>query len=155
MQAYFLDTSALVKRYVREPGSQWLRSVLKGRRKRPTYVAMLAEIEFVAAIARRQRAGDLTAAQSVEVIRLFGRHWVTQHSVIAWTESLSREAAVFAQRFALRANDAIQLASVFVVHQFRGEVSLPAITLLSSDLELNDAARALGILVQDPATVSG
>lgn len=155
MEAYFLDTSALVKRYIKESGSQWLRSLLRNRQKRPTYVAMLAEVEFVAAIAQRQRAGDLTAAQSVEIIRLFGRHWTTQHSVIAWTESLSREATVVAQRFALRANDAIQLASVLVVHRFRGEVSLPAITLLSSDLELNDAARALGIIVQDPATVSG
>lgn len=154
MEAYFLDTSALVKRYIKEPGSSWLRSALKNRRKRPTYVAMLAEVEFVAAIARRQRGGDITAAKSAEIIRQFGQHWATQHTVIAWTESISREAIGLAQRFALRANDAIQLASVLVVHRFRGEVSLPAIILLSSDLELNDAARALGIVVQDPATAS-
>lgn len=39
MAAYFFDTSALVKRYVREPGSDWVRNLACARSPDAIYIA--------------------------------------------------------------------------------------------------------------------
>ena len=56
---YFLDTSALVKRYVTEPGSDQVRRLL--RRKVEIAVARITEAEANAAIARAARMNVLTS----------------------------------------------------------------------------------------------
>lgn len=51
MALYFLDSSAVVKRYHFEPGTVWVRAACR-RRVRPNgiFISQLAEIEVVAAL---------------------------------------------------------------------------------------------------------
>ncbi len=51
MVIYFFDSSALVKQYVDEPGSGWVRHVLS--RFPPTAIAEITAVEVVAALAWR------------------------------------------------------------------------------------------------------
>ncbi|MGH7387624.1 MAG: type II toxin-antitoxin system VapC family toxin, partial [Candidatus Methylomirabilales bacterium] len=54
--AYF-DTSVLVKRYVREPGSRRARVLLRRYR---FLSSAIAPLEVISALVRRQSAGELT-----------------------------------------------------------------------------------------------
>jgi len=55
-----------------------------------------------------------------------------------------------AEKHALRGYDAVQLAAALEVHNERVAFGLPAPTLISSDLALNEAATAQGLTVDDP-----
>ena len=56
-----------------------------------------------------------------------------------------QQASQLADRHVLRAYDAVQLATTLDIHRLN-----PTVTLLSADAELNTAATAEGILVDDP-----
>ena len=62
MADYFLDSSALVKRYVRETGSAWVTGILDPLSKNEVFVAAITGVEIVAAVSRRARGGTITAA---------------------------------------------------------------------------------------------
>ena len=54
---YFLDASALVKRYIAEQGSETIRSLV--RRRQRLAASRLSAVEVPAALFRRARQGDL------------------------------------------------------------------------------------------------
>lgn len=56
MTAYFLDSSALVKRYAAETGSAWVESLTDPRAGNRIYVAAITHVEVVASIARKNKA---------------------------------------------------------------------------------------------------
>jgi hypothetical protein len=55
MNVYFLDTSALVKRYVNETGSLWLRALFDPALQTVPIIAQLAVVEIASAFNRRVR----------------------------------------------------------------------------------------------------
>jgi hypothetical protein len=55
-----------------------------------------------------------------------------------------------ANRHALRAYDAVQLAAALNIRQERQDAGLVPVTLISADQALNDAATAEGMAVDDP-----
>ncbi len=59
MADYFFDSSALVKAYIAETGTNWVRSILDDGQHR-IYLSQLAEVEIIAALTRRFSVGDLT-----------------------------------------------------------------------------------------------
>jgi predicted nucleic acid-binding protein len=65
----FFDSSALVKRYVREQGSAWVRETTPTEGGHLIHLSLLTATEIASALARRQRAGGLTPH---ERDRLFG-----------------------------------------------------------------------------------
>ena len=65
MAPYFFDASALVKGYVHEPGSRWVRQVLTPRGT-AVFVSPLAGVEVLAAIARKARAGEIDSVMQRE-----------------------------------------------------------------------------------------
>jgi len=75
---YFLDTSALVKRYVAEAGSDRVMSVV-GEPGATIVIADLARVEFASALRRRVREGDVTEDQQ-RVLRIaFASHLVRDY----------------------------------------------------------------------------
>ncbi len=60
------------------------------------------------------------------------------------------EAVILARKYALRGYDAVQLATVLEVHNERTALGLSPLILLSADTELNDAAIAEGLTVDNP-----
>jgi uncharacterized protein len=59
--AYFLDTSALVKRYIPEIGTPWIQSLTHQSSGNVLLVARITVVEMMSAIARRQREATLTS----------------------------------------------------------------------------------------------
>jgi len=66
--AYFLDASALVKRYVTETGTPWLTGLLDPAARNRLYVARITAVEVTAALTRKERGGHLSAADTASAI---------------------------------------------------------------------------------------
>ena len=71
MAGYFVDSSALVKRYVHETGSVWLSGLVASGTGNDIYIARITTVEVVAALTRRARSGTITAADASAACLLF------------------------------------------------------------------------------------
>ena len=70
--------------------------------------------------------------------------------MIEVTEALIEKAMMLSERYGIRGYDAVQLAGAVEVNNRYAMNGLPPITLISADQELNDAATAQGLTVEDP-----
>jgi predicted nucleic acid-binding protein len=151
MADYFFDTSALVKRHVKETGSAWVRSLVRARSKHRVYLARITAVEVYSAITRRQHTGDLSPAQAGAILGHFRRHLAQRYRVIELTPSLFADAMLAARTHRLRAYDAVQLAVALEVHRLHQDAGQATVTLISADRDLNTAATAEGLAVDDPS----
>ena len=104
----FADTSALVKLYVQEAFSDVMRVL--AREARMIAVSRIAWAEAMSALARRVRERPADAA-SIEAVRTRLRADWPAYAVIEVTQPLVELAGDYADTFALRAYDSVQLAS--------------------------------------------
>jgi predicted nucleic acid-binding protein len=135
---HFLDASALVKRYVSEPGSEAVRALFRGRRRLGASAVSLVEV--TAALFRRWRAGELTP----EVAR-GGAPQVAldleEFELVEVRPPVLAFAAELVVRHPLRAYDAIQLACAVRLARSAGV----ALTFVCADRDLLTAAVAEGL----------
>ncbi|MGH9763283.1 MAG: type II toxin-antitoxin system VapC family toxin, partial [Blastocatellia bacterium] len=87
MAAYFFDSSALVKRYVRESGTSWAMGILRPPANR-IYVAHITAVEVAAALSRRARGGSLTSSDATKAIRRLRRAFAGRFLRVAITSSV-------------------------------------------------------------------
>lgn len=138
---HFLDSSAVVGAYAREAGP---RSVSYNLGDAPA-VSRLAELEIVSSLARLSREYSLSSARRDAAIEAFIAdlaHWI----VVEITPEVTARARELLLRHALRASDALQLASALVVHE-RLPDGLEA--FVTFDKRLADAARRERMVVID------
>ncbi len=150
MADYFFDTSALIKRHVKETGSAWVRSLVRAKAGHTLYIARITAVEVTSGITRRQHPGDLTAAQAAAILGHFRRHLIQRYRVIELTPALFADAMQAARKHRLRAYDAVQLAVALDVHRLQQKAGLGTVTLISADQAINNAALAEGLTVDDP-----
>ena len=105
----YLDTSALVKLYVREPGSTALRTHTAKAGALATSVVAYAETR--AAFARLKHSGASSDTRHQERRRQFERDWNALLRV-ELTADVLRSAGDLAEVYGLRGFDSIHLASV-------------------------------------------
>ena len=147
--AYFVDSSALVKRYVRETGTAWVRGVTRRRTGTHIYMALITAVEVTSAIARR-RGGTLTAAQASSLLSRFRKHLAGRYLPSQITPALVSNAMKQANKHRLRAYDAVQLAAALDVYRDWSSNHLGAFVFVSADRDLNAAAIDEGLTVEDP-----
>jgi predicted nucleic acid-binding protein len=152
LPVYFFDTSALVKRYVNEIGSSWVDRVSDPVTRNEIYIVRITEVETTAAAVRRQRGGTLSASDTATVLSQFRRDIANEYRVIEVDRMLLSTAASLAEKHGLRAYDAVQLAAALEVNVRCLNLSLDPLTVVSADGELNAAATAEGLAVENPNT---
>ena len=157
MATFYLASSALVKLYVPEEGSQWVESLVADRRDdgRPTHVVALSNIgvvEVAAAVARRGREGYLNADRQAAVISAFLGDCERRFFTLAVLHDQLRLAVTLIGRRALRGYDAVHLAAALELDQHLQDVGLAGLTFVAADSALLSAALAEGLAVIDPAT---
>jgi uncharacterized protein len=143
--AFFLDTSTVLKRYVQETGTAWVQALAAPTVRHSLFVVRIALAETVAAITRRERGGSITPQDAATAVADFQLDFARQYRVVEVSAGLVAQAATLARRHALRGYDAVQLAAALEIH-----ATDPSLTLLSADAELNTAATAEGLSVEDP-----
>ena len=151
MAVYFFDSSAIVKRYVAEPGTAWVVATCDPATGNDLYAARIAGVEVVAAIVRRTRRGDLSPAHMRQAVAQFRREFATGlYRLIEVTPTLIQRAMGLSETHGLRGYDAVQLAAALSANDVRLTMGLKALTLVSADGELNTAAQAEGLSVDNP-----
>jgi len=148
MADYFLDSSAIVKRYVLEAGSDWIKSLVQAQSGHTLYIARITIVEVTAAVTRRQHS----AADAGVILGHFHRHLTQRYRVIELTPVLLNNASKIARGRRLRAYDAVQLTVALELQRLHQDAGLGPVTLVSADRELNAAAQVEGLVVEDPST---
>jgi len=136
-----------MKRYVQETGTVWVRALTASGTGNFFYLARITDVEVTAALARRRGQPGLSVVQAIAALRQFRRDFGQDYRVVEITIALLQRAAQLADTHALRGYDAVQLAVALDVHA-RDQ----ALVLVSADAELNAAATAEGLRVEDPNT---
>jgi predicted nucleic acid-binding protein len=104
----YLDTSALVKLYVKEPGATAVRVAL--RQAELIATSPVAYPEARAALARRHREGGLSARALRGAVADLDRDW-NAYVLVTLNRRVAQSAGDLAERHALRGFDAVHLAS--------------------------------------------
>ena len=147
MALYYLETSALVKLYVYEKGTERLLRLTASELGHRFAILSLAQVEFRAAIRRRQRAREVPDDAADELIETFRRHTEGKFLVQPFTDSLLDVALALVDSYALRGYDAMQLAGYLVLQSASGAEDP---TFVCADKILLSAARNEGCPVLDP-----
>ncbi|HUF69816.1 MAG TPA: type II toxin-antitoxin system VapC family toxin [Longimicrobiales bacterium] len=158
MTFYYLESSALVKAYVLEPGSDRVREIIAAARAEPPATRVLVSVvafpEVASAVSRRARPPqsiDATTADRL-LARLdadfFGP--VRPYVLVNTNEWIARDAASHTRTHKLRGYDAVHLATALACRH-----SAPLGTdfvFVSADDDLIDAASAEGFVVEEIPT---
>ncbi len=139
----FLDTSALVKLYIAEPGSETMRRKVSDQ---VVGLSHLAYAETHATFARRRRENLLTAEEHQFLIDSFEHDWQTAVRIPV-SEQVLNLIPDLCCGHPLRGADAVQLAAALVVHHQGVEVHFA-----TNDRRLLEAAEAEGLTVFDPGS---
>ena len=147
---YFVDSSALVKRYVQEVGTSWVRRLTRRSPSTVIYIARITAVEVTSAVARRRKDRTLTSKKASSILHRFRQHLAGRYTIIEITPALVDDAMRLANTHSLRAYDAVQLAAALDINQKEQDAGFAPVTLISSDQALNAAATTEGLTVDDP-----
>jgi hypothetical protein len=153
----YLDSSALVKRYVREPGSGAVISRFVSGEK--IYTSILSFAEVHAAIGRKYRVGELNAKERDKLVDEFQVDWLFSLSILELTTNTMSALPTICQLYSLKASDAIHLsAAIWMkdatrlhVKGFDDEANVVEFGV--SDRQLGEAALKCGFKIFDPGSV--
>ncbi|HEX2913480.1 MAG TPA: type II toxin-antitoxin system VapC family toxin [Chloroflexia bacterium] len=152
MPILFLDTSALIKLYVAEIGSNWLRHYVNGQQ---IAISELAFFEVANALRRRYTEGTYTRDEATD---LFGQieKGSTDYEIVALGGQLQLN-RVLTLLFSLpggqrlRTLDSLHLAAAEQVQEDASQLTPPQpLVFLSSDIQLLRAAQLLGLTTENP-----
>jgi uncharacterized protein len=133
---HYLDTSALVKRYVTEPGSTSVRALFRGK---DVATSRVAYAEIAATTARLARENALTDTARDAILNRLDSDFAAI-TIVEVRAALVRRVSSLVIRRPLRGYDAVHLASALALRD-RGV----AATFWAADAVLVEAARAEGL----------
>ena len=141
---FYLDTSAMVKLYIDEAGSEKIREIVFSETNN-VFISKITGAEVAAAFSRRRRMKDIAEEDYEEILSDFVSDYENLFAKSEVTDSVISLAVELTKRQALRGYDAVQLASVLTL----GAEINDNLIFISADVDLNDMARAEGLVVED------
>jgi predicted nucleic acid-binding protein len=142
---YYLETRALVKLYVREPGTERLLSLTALPASNRFAILSLSQVEFRSAIRRRARNGEIPSSVATQLLDAFHRHSQSRFLTVSVTDFLVDLAASLVDRYPLRAFDAVQLAGYITLRSSAG-IDVPFFVCADRELLLAAQQEAAPIL---------
>ena len=146
MTTYFLDSNTIVKYYIEEPGSNWVRSFID-QQGNSCLICTISFVEVASALAQLQRGKrfgkrlmQLTFANFRRDVQ---RGFFFTHPIDTKTLELAAELAM---RHLLKGFDATQVASAVLGEQLLGA----RVIFVSGDKQALNAALAEGMTVDNP-----
>jgi len=147
---FYLDASALVKRYVDEVGSDWLHATIAPAQPSLLFASRMTIVEVISAFARRVREGSLSPEELATVRDAFRGDCLNEYQIMPPTMTVIDLACALLEQHPLRAYDATHLATALGAQQFLAAQGYPPLTFLSADDRLNKVATAEGLAVDNP-----
>ena len=150
MSVYFLDSSALAKRYLPKTGSDWICDLLNPSSGNEATVSRITHVELTSAVIRRTRGGSLTQDQADAILSQFKEDVVSEFVTLEITPAVLDEAIGLVVKHRLRAYDSAQFATACELKRQMSGLDLADFRFISADSELNTAAVAEGLDVENP-----
>jgi uncharacterized protein len=148
---YYLDSSALVKRYSDELGSTWIRRITDPQARHTILLAEITLAEVAAALAAKQRApGGITQEQRDRILSRFLQDCEEYFLLLPVDRLVIDRAVELTQRHRLRGYDAVQLAAALVASEIGHSQELPSPLFVAADNNLIAAATAESLSVENP-----
>ncbi len=154
----YLDSSALIKHYVQEVGTEKIEGKLREEENasRPVFTSVLTFAEIHAALARRKRDKSLPLREFGRSRRKFDSDWVVRLSPIDLGPGVLRIVRDIVN-LGLKSADAVHLASAIWLRDTASLGLIPAargytLLFLTSDEKLAQAAAKSRLEVFDPQT---
>lgn len=149
MVTYYLDTSAAVKLYLVEIGSDWLRQLLVTDPMPGIFSSYLLRVELWSAFARRRREDNVTVQEYSQLQSWFAEHQQSLYRLVPLNETIIQQACQLIERHPLRSYDAVHLATALILNQRLAESGVNLV-FLSADNRLTQAGLAEGLAVDNP-----
>lgn len=150
MTTYYLDSSALSKRYVEETGTPWLRGILASAAGNAVVTARITMVELHSALARRLREGSVDMQACFIAVQAFNQHCAAEYRFVELDPAVVELARDLLDRHPLRAYDAVQLASALRASRALEAAHLPPLQFLTADDRLIAAAVREGLATDNP-----
>ena len=148
---YYFDSSAAVKRYAPEKGSEWVKLLVKPAEGNTVYLGQVGVVEIAAALSRKVRTKELTQKDYEAALWLFLRDVRNEEYIIAPLSDQVVDLAVdLTKRHPLRGYDAVHLATALILNTALLEAELSPLTFVSADEVLCEAARSEGLPADNP-----
>jgi predicted nucleic acid-binding protein len=135
---FYLDSNALVKLFVEEPGSAEVIQATKVADRVGTVA--ISRVEVVAAFGKALRVGWLSRENAVAARHQFITEW-RHYWHLRVSDSLIERAADLSWSYQLRGYDSVQLAAAMAWQEILG---VP-VSLITFDLRLWEAAKRVGL----------
>jgi uncharacterized protein len=144
---FFVDTSALAKRYVSEVGSAWVIGWIEPAAGNIIVVSELLFVEMYSVLARLTKTGAFSSVSQIQRLRNdFAIHYRDDYLVVPLDTSVLHLAAHLTDTYTLRTLDSIQLAAAIQANKLLG---VP-LTFISGDTNLLTAAASEGFITDNP-----
>ena len=150
MAVYYLDSSALVKRYASELGTAWILSLTDPLAGHDLNTLRVTGPEVAAALFRKVRMEQLASSDASRLLADFQADWQARYQIIEVSVAIADQAVSLVERHSLRGYDAVHLAAALGLHVTRAGMGLATLTFVSADTQQLQAAGAEGLPVDDP-----
>ena len=150
MADYFFDSSGLTKRYASETGSAWVETITDLASGNSIFIAEITQVEVTAAIARKMRGGFLNITDGNLAFAKIQHDCNDEYLLVEINSINLQEAIDLVKKHFLRGYDAVQLAVALKTNRENISFGLPPIIFVSADNDLNNAALAEGLAVENP-----
>lgn len=154
MAIYYLDASAVVKYFNREPGTTFVRQIADltddgALRANSIFLAEISRVEVPSAFAILARTSRISIRVRDALYRLFLQKMDGEFESLPLTPTIIRRAGELTQAYPLKAYDAVQLATALDFNA-RLKTQDLFVTFVAGDETLLQAARAEGIATKNP-----
>ncbi|OQY31001.1 MAG: hypothetical protein B6243_09155 [Anaerolineaceae bacterium 4572_5.2] len=151
MNYFYLDASAIIKRYLTEQGSEWVFRLAEYNAENILILGEITLAEVAAALASRRRATNGISDEEYKVALLdFLSHCQSEYQLTPIERSIIDLAVSLTQRHRLRGYDAVQLAAALNASQTLADAGLSPLTFVAADKDLLSAAQLEGMSVENP-----
>lgn len=148
MPIFYLDTSALVKRYRTEQGTEVIEALLANPLPEDRFfVSFLSIIELTSGVLRLTKGGQLSEDTANEILARFRRDLRELFRVWPLNEEVAVSAVTVVEEHKLRSADALHLATAQRIASLAPGAQT---VMVSSDSELLRAAGVAGLITLDP-----
>jgi hypothetical protein len=150
VEVYFLDTSALVKKYMTETGSTWVETLTDAGSVNKIILARVTWVETLSAFTRLHRENRINLNVLTQIINVFKSDWERQFQIVEVEKSDYEKAGELLKKHPLRAYDSIQLACALKIYSAFTRIAPQLFTFVSADDRLINAAQAEEMQIENP-----
>ncbi len=151
VKSFFLDTSAILKRYKSETGTTWIETLTDFGSGHQIILGEITLAETAAALAALHRAsGGFTQQERDDILDMFLRHCAIEYRLIAVNRTIIDRAVNLTQNHKLRGCDSIQLATALLTNESLVLGGSSSLTFVAADNDLLQAAQSEGLQTENP-----